>query len=210
MRAASVAIVFALVAVIHVTAAIAAPPANNPDGATVYLLQCEYSRVAPPYEAMAQWDNAVRSADEFHKPEAITQAEANLKARAASLEGVKTIVVNLQSQFSEYDSQYGEYDFDINDGTYISYTAFGREVRIALTNGTMAQVWKLNSKDAENVLRRNKGQRYATLVLTLALLDSPPAVSGEPTMLNAKVVGYDVLAAPGNVKLGSVVVENSP
>jgi hypothetical protein len=210
MRVAGIAVTFAVAAVINVMSAHAAGLANNPDAATIYLLQCEFSHVAPQYEAMAQWDDAVRSADEFHKSEAIYQADANLRASSDSVEGVKTIVVNLANHFSEYDSQYGEYDFDINDGTYISYKAFGRDVRIALTNGTAAQTWTLKPQDAETVLRKNKGQRYATLVLTLALLDSPPAVSGEPMVLNVRVVGYDVLTALGNVKLGSVVVENKP
>ncbi len=211
MRATRVSVAFAMAAaVVGLTVAYAAGIVNNPDASAVYLLQYRFAHLVPAYEAMTLWDSAVRSADEFHKPEAIRQADANLRAKAASLESVKTIVVNLGSRFTEYDTQYNEYDFDINDGSYIPYTAFGREVRIALTNGTKAQIWKLAPKDAEDVLRKNRGDKFATLVLTLSLLDSPPAVQGEPMVLNAKIVGYDVLAHFGSARLGSIVVADTP
>jgi hypothetical protein len=140
----------------------------------------------------------------------VSQTGGNQTGRCtASLQGVEKIIVNLGSHFSEYDAQYNEYDFDINDGSYIAYSAFGRQVRIALTNGTKAQTWKLGPKEAEEALRKNKGDRLATLVLTLMLLESPPAVDGEPVVLNARVIGYDVLTGYSHVKLGSVVVDNA-
>ena len=211
MRAFGLLLAGALAVLVSATASHAAEAINNPDSSTVFLLQYKYSHTPVPYEAMAQRDSAVRSADEFHKPEAVKQAVARLEARAASLEGVKRIIVNLASTFSEYDTQYHEYDVNLSDGTYIPYNnASGRELRIALTNGTKAQTWPLNPQEAEDVLRKNNGSRDATLVLTLLLLPSPPAVDGEPVVLNAKIVGYDVLAQFGNAKLGSVVVERAP
>ncbi len=191
-------------------AAVADPVLGNPDPSTVLLLQYKFSRTEPPYAALALLDNAVRSADEFHKAEAIRQADAALRARAAGLAGVEKITVNLVTRFSDYDAQYGEYDFDLNDGTYISYTAFDRQVQIALTNGTSAQSWKLDAKEAEEALRKNKGNRSATLALLLSLSESLPPVNGAPPVLNAKIVSYDIFTQFGNVRLGHIVVDASP
>jgi hypothetical protein len=210
MRASSTIIAVATAWIVGMPSAYAADMLINPDASTIFLLQCEFAKTVPPYEAITHWGGAVQSSDEFHKPEAIKQADASLHAKAASLQGVLKITVNLGSHFSEYDSQYGEYDFDISDGSYVGYSAFGRQVRIALTNGTRAQTWKLGPKEAEDALRKNKGDRLATLALTLMLLESPPAVDGEPMVLNARVIGYDVLTGYSHVKLGSVVVDNAP
>ena len=188
----------------------AADVISNPDAATIYLLQCKLSGTAPAFEAMEQADSTVKAADEFHRADAIKRLDASLRARYASLDGVKKIVVNLANHFSEYDGQYGEYSFDINDGSYIPFNAFGRQINIALTNGTKAQTWKLAAKDAEDVLRKNKGNRIGTLVLTLAPLQSPPAMEGQPMLLNTQIVGYDILSGVGSTKLGSVTVEAAP
>ncbi len=211
MRAFRSLISFVAAVVISAGASQAAETISNPDLSTLYLLQSRFAHVAPPYEAMAQWDNAVRSADEFQKPVITERIVTALKARNANLDGVKKIVVNLECTFSEYDTQYREYDLNIGDGTYIIYNSgFGGEVRIALTNGTKAQIWKLDPDDAERVLRKNGGGKNVMLVLTLLLLPSPPAVGGEPVVLNAKIVSYDILADNSNVKLGSVAVERAP
>jgi len=194
-----------------VTPAYAAESLSNPDPPAVLFLHYKYAHAVPPFEALAQWSLGRKSGDEFHKQEEITQAAAILKAKAAGLDGVKKIIVNLLSFFSDYALQFQEYDFDINDGSYIPFNnVFGRDVRIALTNGTKAQTWKLGPKDAEDVLRQNKGQRAVTLVLTLLLQESPPAGDGEPITLNAKILGYDILTAYGSARLGKVVVEASP
>jgi hypothetical protein len=199
---AMVAIQLAGGAAVHATEIV-----NNPDPTTIYLLQCKFSGTAPAYEAMAQADSTVKAADEFHKAELAKQLAASLKARFASLEGVKEITVNFVSHFTEYDSQNGEYDFDISDGTYVPANAFGRDLRITLNNGTIAQTWKLGPKEAEEALRKNKGDRWVRLALRLALQSSSPAVDREPIVLNTKIVGYDVLNRFSNVKLGSAVVE---
>ncbi|MDR3527658.1 MAG: hypothetical protein P4L57_10280 [Rhizomicrobium sp.] len=182
----------------------------DPDVSTVFLLQSKFSHTVPHYDTIAEWDPAVRVADEFQKPVAIKQVVAKLRARAASLEGVKQVVVNLRSAFSEFDDQYQEYEFDFDDGTYIPFdSGYGNQVRIALTNGTKARTWKLNPKDAELVLRRNRGLRNVRLVLTLLPLPSPKAVGNDAPVLNAKIIGYDVVSGSSNVKLGSVAVERA-
>jgi hypothetical protein len=196
-----------LVGLAGITTSFAADIINNPDATTVYLIQCKFSGTPPAYDAIEQADNAVRAADEFHRPDVIKRLDASLRARFASLDGLKKIVVNLSNHFSEYDAQYGEYSFDINDGSFISFNAFGRQIGIALTNGTQAQTWKLTAKDAEDVLRKNKSNRIVTLVLTLAPLESPVALGGEPILLNTKIISYDVLSGIGSAKLGSVAVE---
>lgn len=210
MRALRYLLAIMLIEFSGVGAPYAAELINNPDPTTVYLLQCKLSGTDPAFEVMEQADSTVRAADEFHRAEAIKRLDASLRARFASLDGVQKIVINLANHFSEYDAQYGEYSFDINDGSYIPFNAFGRQISIALTNGTNAQTWKLTAKDAEDVLRKNKSTRFATLVLTLAPLKSPAPVDGQPILLNAKIVSYDVLSGVGSIKLGTVTVEATP
>jgi hypothetical protein len=181
---------------------------NNPDPSTIYLLQCKFSGTAPAFEAMAQKENSVKAADEFHRVDLIKQIATNLKTTFASLENAREITVSLGNRLSEYDAQSGEYDLDISDSTYVPVHAFGRDLRIDLTNGTNAQVWKLSPKEAEEALRKNKGDRFVRLVLRLALQPSPPAPEGEPMVLNAKIVSYDVLTGFTNIKLGNAVVDN--
>jgi len=201
----------ALAAAICTAPSLAAETVNDPDFITAFLLQQKYSHTTPSYEDVAQWDGAIARMDEFKRPDAIRDAAARLRAKAANLSGVKIAVVNLWNNFTEYDTQYGEYDFDINDGTYVSFSDLhGHEARIALTNGTKAAIWKLNTGDAAAVLRRNDGNRQVTLVLTLLLLPSPPAAPGEPFTLNAKVMRYDVLGGYNHARLGTVTVERGP
>jgi hypothetical protein len=182
---------------------------DNPDNISVYLLQEKYSNSAPDFVSLAQNDPSVKGADEFHKQALQDQIVAQLKAKFAALQNIDTIVVNLYTTFGPYDSDYDEYDFDINSGSFIEYDALGQEVEIALTNGNDAQSWPLKPDDAEKVLDLNDQQRNVTLVLTLKLQSSSPAIYGQPGVLNAKVISYDVLANQTNVRLGHVNVQSS-
>lgn len=196
---------------LNMVSARAAESISNPDPSAVLYLYYKYAHTDPPYEALAQWELGNKPIDEFHKQEALAQAEARLKAMAASVGGVKQVTVNLMDNFSDYDPQFQEYDFGLNDGSYIPFNnVYGRNLRIALTNGTKAQTWKLGPKEAEEILHKNKGQRYVTLVLTLLLQESIPAGEGEPLTLNAKILSYDIMTGYGNTRLGKVVVEPNP
>jgi hypothetical protein len=183
---------------------------DNPDSVSVYLLQEIHSNSAPDFVALAGNDPSVKAADEFHKQALQDQIATQLRAKFAALQGVDTIVVNLYSTFGPYDSDYGEYDFDINSGSFIDYTALGQQVEIALTNGNDAQSWPLKPDAAAKVLDLSNQQRNVTLVLTLALENSPPPLYGQPGVLNTKVISYDVLAGQTTNKLGHVVVQSSP
>ena len=198
----------ALLGIIMPMSGRAAEVMNNPDPTSVTLLQYKYSKVAPPYATLAACEESVKSADEFHKDAALKLAQARLAGRFAEMQDTVKLIINLSSSFSEYDSDHGEYDLDINDGTVISaYNACSKEVRIALTNGTNAQTWKLDPAEAQRVLEKNRNIRNVIAILKLTLLPSSQAVDGEPAVLNAKVVGYDVLSLMGDRKLGAVAVQ---
>ena len=197
-----------LLASIHGSLASDALQLDNPDAETIYFLQQEYSNTIPDLNALAQTDPNVQNADEFHKTEVANQVASELKQREAVTHGVKIITVNLDSQFDPYDSDYQEYDFDISDGTYISYTAFNQQVQVDLTNGTEAQTWSLKPDLAEKVLNKTQGTRSVTLALTLEMEASPPSVDGQPLVLNAKILSYDVLTQFDNFRLGHVNVSS--
>lgn len=179
----------------------------NPEPTTLYFLQQRLAHTLPPLDALTQFDPDVQHADEFHKKDAVDKARNRLVAKQESVNGVTELVINLQSNFGEYDDQYKEYDFDLSDGTNIPFQwPFSREVRLALTNGTKAQTWSLSPDEAAAVLAKTKGRRYATLVLKMKVLDSPPAVDGEPMIINCKIEEYEILDNFTSRHLGKVVV----
>lgn len=111
----------------------------NPEGPDLYFVQQRLAHTQPPFDTLAELDSDVKAAYEFHRKDAFSKALDRLRAKDKGVEDVQEVVVNLNAMFSEYDSKYKEYDFDINDGSYISYNnVFGRELRLALTNGSVA------------------------------------------------------------------------
>ena len=146
----------------------------------------------------------------FHKQALQDQIVGQLKAKFAALQNITTIVVNLYSTFGPYDSDYDEYDFDINSGSFIEYDALGQQVQIVLANGNDAQSWPLKPDEADKVLDLDNQQRNVTLVLKLALESSSPPIYGQPGVLNTKVISYDVLAGQTSIKLGHVNIQSSP
>lgn len=194
--------------------AIAGTPLINPNGDEIYFLQQEYSQTTPVLNSLAQADDSVINADEFQKQHALNQVVGQLKQQEASVKGVTTITVDLNTTFTPYDSDYGEYDFNISDGTYIPYTAFQetyqpKAVQIDLINGTDAQSWSLKPDLAQSVLDKTGGTREVILALKLQLESSPPGVQGQPLVLNAKVLSYDVLTQTGGIRIGHVDVQDS-
>lgn len=181
---------------------------ENPNAEEVYFLQQEYAHTAPDLSALAQTYTNVKIADEFHKPSLVNQVVAQLRQQEASVQGVTMITVDLNAEFSPYDAEYGEYDFDINDGTYIPYQAFDGLIQIDLLNGTDAQSWSLKPDLAQAVLDKSGGTRQVTLALKLQLENSPPGVEGQPLVLNARILSYDVLAQTSGMRLGHVDVNS--
>lgn len=193
-------------ALLPVAPARAAQVLHAPSAVVVYLLQEKFSSAAPDYDVMATFDPAVRAANEFKKDDATRHAVADLKKSAENLGSVTGVVVNLSATFSQYDPDAHEFEFDLGSDTFMTYSAFGREVHLVLTNGSAAQSWSLPPAEAEKILKRTNGSRYVILALTLELLPSPPATPNEPAQLNARIVSYDVLDQFGRTKLGSVTV----
>lgn len=180
----------------------------QPSALDLHLLAYHIAGAEPPLSALAALDPKVRAADEFKRASVAEEVERQLQSRVQSLEGVKRLKVNLSANLGEFDAKYNEYDFvGLGDGTYIpSQSPFGREVRLALTNGSEAQAWKLEPKEAEAVLQRNRGSRYVTLVMTLEILTAQAPIDGQPLVIDTKVVEYDVLGSDESVRLGKVAL----
>jgi hypothetical protein len=178
----------------------------NPDGITLYFLHTTLAHEEPFYEKLASLDREVQAADEFHR-DAITQkATERMKAKVKSVADTKFLLVNLNSKFGEYDSQYKEYDFDVDDGAWIPFEAFGRAIHVNLANAGKARIWSLDPDAAAFALKKVKGNRNVVLKLKLEVIDSPAAVDNEPIVINAKIVEYDIVGGSDNARLGKVII----
>lgn len=179
----------------------------EPTGVDLFFLQYSISGAQPPFSDLAKMDATVRSANEFNRDSTLAKVETELRARAEAVRGTKLLQVNLNDSFGQYDNKYKEYDFQMGSGTVIPfYSVFGREVQLALTNGGLAQAWRLEPSEAEDVLRRTSGDRNVMLVLKLQVLDAPPAVNDSPMRINTRVLEYEIRSRFKNVNLGRVVV----
>jgi hypothetical protein len=181
---------------------------TDPDGIDLFFLQYSISGAAPSFSDLAGLDSTVQSANEFNRDDARAKVEAQLRARAEAVRGTRLLQVSLNDSFGQYDPKYKEYDFQMGSGTVVPFNSlFRREVDLALTNGGLAQSWKLEPSEAEDVLRRTGGDRHVLLVLKLQVLDAPPPVSGAPLRINTRVLEYEIRSTLKNIHLGQVIVE---
>jgi hypothetical protein len=179
----------------------------EPDENDIFFLYYAASGANPSFSEIADLSNAVKSADEFNRGATHAKVEAELKAKLESVKGVGFLQVNLNDSFGQYDDKYKEYDLDMGNGTTIPFSAFGRNIDVVLTNGGLAQSWKLDSSEAAQVLKKNGGNRNVQLLLHLQVLDAPPATSDSRLRINVRVLDYDVRSYGGD-RLGRVVVTN--
>lgn len=204
---AATAVALALLSAIRNTAAAeAARTLAQPADLDLYFLAYQAAGVDPPFGALAGRDPKVERADEFTRQKTADDVERQLRARAESVRDVRFLQVNINATIGEYDSRYGEFTFaGLGDGTYIpSGRVFGSDVRIALVNGGQVQSWPLDAAAAEAALRRNRGERWVTLALRLEIAGAERPVDGVPLVLQAKIIGCDIMAGDGTTRLGSV------
>jgi uncharacterized caspase-like protein len=191
------------------TAAVAKQGKNlsNPSDTDLYLLAYDLSHIEAPFDELSERDQSVLRANEFDKPKKAARAEEELRARAKSLQGTAMLSVSMHNNFGEYDPKYEEYDFtSLSENVHLSFNAFGRQIKLYMTNGDKAQSWKLTPEEAAQVLRLTKGQRYVRLALKLQILDADPPVGQEPLVIRTRIVEYDIFTQNGNTRLGKVVV----
>lgn len=178
----------------------------NPSPIDMYFLQHFVANTEPPFPELAKLDFEYQHADEFNRDSTLARLEGDLRKRAETVKDVKFLQVSLYCNFSEYDSKYKEFDFDLDDSSAIPYQAFNRQVRLALTNGNLAQSWKLEPSEAQNVMQRTGGERFVALNMKLEIIDAPPGVNGAPLVINARILEYDIRTRR-NLFLGHVVVK---
>lgn len=175
-----------------------------PEADDIFLLYYATSGAVPAFSDLADLSPAVQSANEFKREGAHANAESQLKARLQALTGTRYLQVNLDSSFGQYDDRYKEYDLDMGNGTSISYNAFGKTVDLVLTNGGLAQSWKLPPDEAADVLKKNGGFRNVQVLLHLEILDAPPTTESQ-MRINTRVLDYDIRTNRGD-RLGHVEV----
>jgi hypothetical protein len=180
---------------------------TDPSGDDLFLLHYCLSGADPAFPELAKLDSKVRSADEFTRNSVAANIEKQLRARAAEVCGTGHLVIDLSDRFGEFDDKYKEYSFTMRNGSVITLaSAFGRAVEIVLTNGGLARTWKIEPQDAQDVLRRTKGNRSAVLALKLDVLNAVPAFNSAPLTINARIVEYEIRSETDNLRLGNVVV----
>jgi hypothetical protein len=142
------------------------------DGTDLFFLQYVVSGAEPPFRELAKLDPAYRSVNEFNRDAVLGRLAAQLRARAEAVRGVRFLQINLSDSFGEYDSKYKEFDFSIDTGNTVDFSAFGRRIQLAFTNGGLARNWKVEPAEAEDLLRRTNGDRHVVLAMKLEIIDA--------------------------------------
>lgn len=178
----------------------------SPSAQEMYYIQNFVAGTEPAYRELAKRDPEYNRANEFDRETVLNRLEANLRKGAEHLKSVRLLRVNVADSFGEYDPRYQEYDFTISNGSSFSFNAYGKGVELVVTNGSMAQGWKLNPSQAEDVLRRNDGSRRVTLVLHLSIDDATPALGNSAAKLNAHILDCEI-RGKGGILLGRIEVK---
>jgi hypothetical protein len=187
------------------------PPAILIDPSPDDLIFLAYSLAGatPPFDTWGAADPSVTSLDEFHQAAAAQALSAKMQARYNKIKGTTEIRIAVDTTFGDYNTQYGEFDFDINDGTNVPYQTPLNQggLIVNLTNGGLAQSWTISASDAEKVLALTKGSRNVVLTMTLKLNDATlPVESGDQIAIDATVLEYDIAEQFNSMRLGHVVV----
>lgn len=180
---------------------------NEPKADDLAFIAYRVARVEPPFTSWAE--DVVKPLDEFKRPNAQRVIETTMRSRFEQLKNTNVLRINLSSSFGEYDDQYHEFDFNINDGSFIPFDMPFHNTRITinLTNGSIAQAWPLPPADVEKLLHKLKNRRYVTLSLKLQVIRATAStISGEPISLDTKILEYDILNDLTSAKLGHVDV----
>lgn len=181
----------------------------NPSAEDLVLLAYNLAGTTPPFDTWAAADPSVTSLDEFHRASAAKALSATMQARYNKIKNMGEIKIEVDTTFGDYNSQYGEFDFDMSDGTNVPYQTPLNQggIVVNLTNGGMAQSWTLSSANAEKVLALTKDDRNVALTMTLKLNDATlPTNNGDPISIDTTVVGYDIANEQSKMRLGHVAV----
>jgi hypothetical protein len=181
----------------------------NPSGRDLALIAYHLAGAQPPCDSWANADSKISQLDEFNRPDAIKRFVESCQRRSTALDHVQDVRVQTGSTFGEYNSQYGEFDLQIDDGTSIDFNTFPAPtpVSIHLINGSLAQAWPLSASEARTVLSVTKGSRYVLLVMSIHLKSSELGDGSDRVTLDGKVVDYDIENSNGDRRLGHVTVK---
>lgn len=185
-------------------------PLLRPTGEDLVFLAYRMAGVEPPFAAWAAADRRIMAVDEFRRGAAEKALEGTMRARLEQIKDVHEIQMNLRTRFGEYNDRYSEFDFDMNDGTYVFYVTSLRRsgVIVRLTNGSLAQSWSLPPAEAAKVLHLTGDDRNVTLSMKLKpVAATVPASESDPLSIDARVVEYDIVSERNNLRLGHVVVK---
>ena len=178
----------------------------SPSAQEMYYIQNFVAGTEPAYRELAKRDPEYNRANEFDREAVLNRLETNLRKGAEHLKSVRLLRVNVADSFGEYDPRYQEYDFTISNGSSFSFNAYGKSVELVVTNGSMAQGWRLTPAQAEDVLRRNEGSRKVTLILHLAIDDAAPGLGNSAAKMNAHILDYEI-RGKGGILLGRIEVK---
>lgn len=210
--AASAAVGGASVAPAAVVTPAAAPSAPEPtcsdyrsDLTDGDLVRIYYAAAAltPPFEKWAE--KAIPYGDQgVSQEEAWKRANAQVTAQWNAVKDVRCVAIRTSADIGSYDDTRGGLPVGaLRPDIHYSFNEGGDAVQVRLINAEAAELWKL-PRDRAMALTANYGLGGATAVLRLKI------VSARPTdgfgVIEAKVVGYDIVPSNRNVPQQTITV----
>jgi hypothetical protein len=139
----------------------------RPSSLDMVMIYSDHAGAELPLEAWAKDDIEVRRADEFEKANKQKEILDRLRTQEQANTGVGSVVIDTGTEFSEYSSNYQEYYLSaLKPGTYFSFSAKDKQVRLEPENTAEAYRWKIAPDEARRILEQNP---YRRMRLTLYL-----------------------------------------
>lgn len=159
----------------------------------------------PPFETWASQHQAVRSADEFSRPEVLRQHTEQLRSAFADTAGVGTIRFRANGGMSEYDSaRQGFYITSFAPGTSYAFSAY-EHVTLQFENALAAHLWPLTPDQASAVFARNQRERGVSVDMVLRIVGVEQR--GNRTLIRTTIQNYTVHGIGRVGQLGAVELQ---
>ena len=184
-------------------AAVAGRELVNPDNATMVFLYYQLSKLTPPFDLWVEDDSRVKFAPAPEKAAKRVAVREELQSAAASVKGVGSIRLTMDSNLSDYDPTYGEFTVRaLAPSSMVTFNALGQKVSVSFANGRTAQIWRVPAAEAQAIRDKISTSGSIELDVLLAIDSVLPGPGGGTVVTN--VVEYEMRGARNGLAIGRV------
>ncbi len=175
----------------------------NPDNATMVFLYYQLSKLTPPFDLWVEDDSRVKFAPAPEKAAKRVAVREELQSAAASVKGVSSIRLTMDSNLSDYDPTYGEFTVRaLAPSSVVTFNALGQKVSVSFANGRTAQIWGVPAPEAQAIRDKISSSGSIELDVLLAIDSVLPGPGGGTIVTN--VVEYEMRGARNGLAIGRV------